>query len=240
LLGTLEESRAVEIEQRYFTDRVFFRFVQEAETGLIEDYLAGRLPPSVKSRFEERYLTVPDLRRRVEEVRGTRVLVVPRAAAPVRPIRVFLMAAALLICVGGAVFWLAGRRMPVARLPIAASASPVLATLSLSPGVLKGAGAETPQLSPSTGKGTVRLLLDLPGQRSPLLGSVRVSLASADGSWKQVWSSLRPILSTPVTGGQRVAVTLDASLLVRGDYLVEVFGADGQVIESYSFRVSRT
>jgi hypothetical protein len=112
LLGTLEESCAAEIEQRYFTDRAFFHFVQAVETGLIEDYLAGRLLPSVKSRFEERYLTVPDLRRRVEEVRGTRVRA-RTAVAPVRPIRLVLIAAILLICVGGAALWLARSRMRV-------------------------------------------------------------------------------------------------------------------------------
>jgi hypothetical protein len=46
-------------------------------------------------------------------------------------------------------------------------------------------------------------------------------------------------LSTPSPGGQRVAVILDMSLLSFGDYLVEVH-ADGQVVESYAFRVSRT
>jgi hypothetical protein len=238
LLGTLEESCAAEIEQRYFTDRAFFHFVQAVETGLIEDYLAGRLLPSVKSRFEERYLTVPDLRRRVEEVRGTRVRA-RTAVAPVRPIRLVLIAAILLICVGGAALLLARSRMRVESLPVSAGAPPVLATLSLSPGVLKGAGAETPRLSPAPGDGSVRLLLDLPGQTSPLLCSVQVSLAAAGGAWRKVWSSPQPTLSTPSPGGQHLAVILDTSLLSRGDYLVEVLGSDGQVLETYSFRVPR-
>jgi hypothetical protein len=238
LLGTLEESCAAEIEQRYFTDRAFFHFVQAVETGLIEDYLAGRLRPSVKSRFEERYLTVPDLQRRLEEVRRTRVLA-QTTAAPSRPIRLFLTAAILLICVGAAALWLARSRMLVESLPISASTPPVLATLSLSPGLLKGAGAETPRLSPAPGRGSVRLLLDLPGQKSPLLCSVQVSLASAGGAWRKVWSSPQLTLSTPSPGGQQLAVILDSSLLSRGDYLVEVLGSDGQVLETYSFRVPR-
>lgn len=238
LLGTLEESRAEEIERRYFTDRAFFHFVQSVETRLIEDYLAGRLRPLVKSRFEERYLTVPELQLRVEEVRGT-CIPARTAVAPLRPIRLVLTAAIVLIGVGGAALWLARGRMPVAALPIPTSAPPVLATLSLSPGMLKGVGAKTPELSPATGRGSVRLMLDLPGQRSPLLGSVQVSLASAEGAWRKVWSSPQPTLSTPSPGGQHLAITLDASLLSRGDYLVEVLGADGQVLETYSFRVAR-
>ena len=73
LLGTLEEGEAASVEEKYFTDRNFFLFVQGVETALIEDYLSGRLAPSVKGHFEARYLSIPDLRQRVEEVRGTRV-----------------------------------------------------------------------------------------------------------------------------------------------------------------------
>jgi hypothetical protein len=238
LLGTLEEGRAAEIEQRYFTDRGFFQFVRAVETGLIEDYLAGRLQPSAKSRFEERYLAVPDLRNRLEEVRGTQIPA-RTATAPARPGRVFLIAAILLICVGGGALWLSRSLMRVESLPVPVSAPPVLATLSLSPGLLKGAGAEMPRLSPVPGKGSVRLMLDLPGRRSPVLCSVQVSLASASGVWSKVWSSSQPVLSTPAAGGQRVAAILDASVLSRGDYLVEVLGPDWQVLESYSFRVPR-
>lgn len=238
LLGTLEDSRAAEIEQRYFTDRGFFQFLRAVETGLIEDYLAGRLEPSAKSRFEERYLAVPDLRNRLEEVRGTPVPV-RTATVPARPGRVFLMAAILLICVGGGALWLSRSRVRVESLPVPVSAPPVLATLYLSPGLLKGAGAETALLDTVPGKGSVRLMLDFPGRTSPLLCSVQVSLASASGVWSKVWSTPQPVVSTPSAGGQQVAAIVDASVLSRGDYLVQVLGPDGQVLESYSFRVPR-
>ena len=73
LLGTSTKRAASSIEERYFTDRGFFLFVQAVETALIEDYLAGRLAPSTKKRFESRYLAVPDLRRRLDEIRGIQV-----------------------------------------------------------------------------------------------------------------------------------------------------------------------
>jgi len=70
LLGTLDESTALSVEQRYFTDRHFFLFVQAAETTLIVDYLAGRLEPESRALFESRYLLIPHLKLRLEEIRS--------------------------------------------------------------------------------------------------------------------------------------------------------------------------
>jgi hypothetical protein len=42
----------------------------------------------------------------------------------------------------------------------------------------------------------------------------------------------------PSQGGQELDLVFDASMLGRGDYLVEVDGTDKQVQETYVFRVS--
>ncbi len=237
LLGELEESAAATIEERYFTDRAFFLLVQSAETALIEDYLAGRLSPSSKERFESRYLAVPDLRRRLDEVRGRQApaRVVQRH---LRLARLRLVAAALLLCLGGSALWLYRDRMRFQSLPTSAVTRPILATISLSPGLLKDSGSRLAHLRASSERGDVRLVLDLPGQTAMVVCSARVSAASTDGAWKTVWSTPHPVWSTPSQGGQQLALILDASLLGRGDYLVEVAGANRVVQETYVFHVS--
>ena len=193
LLGMLEESSAASLEERYFTDRRFFLFVQEVETALIEDYIADRLAPPIKSCFEARYLSVPELRRRLEEVRG-RPRRRPSVMVQLYRSRPLMVAAVLLVCVGIAAFWLYRGRMKVELLPTSTGARPVLATLSLSPGLLKGEGVEAPRLALPSRQGTVRLELELPGQ-TQVLGSTRVSLSSPGGAWRRIWSSSQPVWS---------------------------------------------
>src|ERR1035441_7497471 len=104
------------IEERYFTDRAFFLSVQSVETALIEDYLSERLSPSSKKRFESRYLAVPELRRRVDEVRKKQVPV-QIVGGQLRGARLRLVAAALLLCLGGSALWLYRDRMRLLSLP---------------------------------------------------------------------------------------------------------------------------
>jgi hypothetical protein len=235
LLGTLEESSAAAVEERYFTDRRFFLFVQEMETVLIQDYLAGRLTTAEKIRFEARYLSVPDLRRRLEEVRALN-LPAQVAGWQVRPARL-LIAAIIVVCVASVAFWGYNHRPRGDALSVSVPARPILATLSLSPGLLKG-DASAARLASPTGEGDVLLVLELPGRPVQTLCSSQVSLALPSGSWKSVWSTPNPIWSTSSPGGQELTVRVDASRLVRGDYLVEVSSADGKVQETYNFRVS--
>lgn len=237
LLGTLDEADAASIEERYFTDRGFSLFAQAVETALIEDYLTGRLAPPIKSRFEACYLSVPDLRRRIEEVGKMRVEG-QIATGQIHHARFLLAAAILLFCMGGAALWFYVDHLGFAPLPNTTGIRPVLATLSLSPGLLKGEAAGVARLILQSGKGKVRLVLELPGRGIPILCSAQVSLASPNGGWNRVWSTPRPVWSTPSTGGQQVAILLDSSLLVHGDYLVEIVGAGAQTRETYSFRVS--
>lgn len=237
LLGELEESAAATIEERYFTDRAFFLLVQSAETALIEDYLAGRLSPSSKKRFESRYLAVPDLRRRLDEVRA-RQFPSQGVVGQARYARLRLVAALLLVSLGGAAFWLYRVRMRFESLPPSTGSRPILATISLSPGLLKDPGSRSAELHALSARGDVRLVLELPGQAKQIVCTAQVLLALPDGTWKRVWSAPRPVWSTSFRGGQQLALILDASLLGRGDYLVEVAGADKTVQETYVFRIS--
>lgn len=235
LLGTLEENSAASVEERYFTDREFFLYVQAVETALIEDYLCGRLSASIKSRFEARYLSVPDLRRRLEEVRQQQI----RAAADSRRVygvRSLQVAAIVLVCIGGAIFWLYSDHFRFQRLPTQPTVRPILATLALSPGVSKGDRGAT--LALQKRDGDVELDLEIPGQRTQLLCSVEVLTVLADGGRQRVWLSPQLLSSHPFQGGQQVTLILASSLLPRGDYLVDLIGADSAAHETYVFRVS--
>jgi len=234
-LGTLGEDDASRVEERYFIDRGFFLLVQAIETALIEDYLAGRLALSAKNLFEARYLVVPNLRDRVEELRESHAL----AATKVRRIRnrLYVAAAVVLTCIGVGTLWLHRNPASSNSSPLSTGTRPVIASLSLSPGLIKGPSGAA-KLGPLTRKGDVQLVLELPGQRTQLLLTAQVSVATSDGRWKRVWSTPQPVQSTPGDTGQQVVLTLDSSLLPRGDYLVELTGANERVHETYSFRVS--
>jgi hypothetical protein len=232
----LGEKSTVSLEERYFTDRRFFLFVQAVETALIQDYLAGRLAPSVKSRFEARYLSVPELRLRLEEVRGTQTRPhVPRRKIPDARL---LMAAVILVCVGGAALWIYHNHTRFDSLPTSTPARPVLATLSLSPGLLKGDGVEPARLAPVSRKGDVAFILELPGQDLETLCSAKLSRALPDGLWVSVWSTPQPVWSRTSQREQQLTLRVDTSVLTRGDYLLEVVGNGSKVRETYSFRVS--
>jgi hypothetical protein len=105
LLGQLADHEASALEEKYFTDRSFFLRVRVVEQELIEDYLENRLPRSERQQFEDRYLKVPALQRRLEEVRAqwARSLPAPQPAGGWAWRAAF---AACLICALGTVAWI--------------------------------------------------------------------------------------------------------------------------------------
>jgi hypothetical protein len=105
LLGQLADPEAVALEEKYFMDPSFFHSVQTVEQGLIEDYLDDRLPRSERRQFESRYLKVPALRQRLEEVRAqwTPSPPAPRVAGRWAWRAAF---AAAVICVAGVAAWI--------------------------------------------------------------------------------------------------------------------------------------
>ena len=235
LLGTLDDCEAAAVEQKYFTDRAFFLFTRDEETRLIEDYLAARLSPPETRQFEDRYLRVPELRARVEEVRQ-RPSVIRVQSRPV--FRSLLLAAAMLvICASGVMFWLQRGAAPTPPRSASSDERPLLATLSLSPGVLKSEAGGMAEFASPAIRGNVKLVLELPGQLQRIPCVIGVSSASADGGWKEIWSTGQPVVSAPSKGGQQIAVVLDTAVLPEGDYLVQATGPGHQVRETYLFHV---
>jgi hypothetical protein len=69
LLGEASEEECSAIEREYFHDDDASEGIAAAEEALIDDYIAGRLEPVQRVRFERHYLAAPHHRRRVETIR---------------------------------------------------------------------------------------------------------------------------------------------------------------------------
>jgi hypothetical protein len=70
LLGDLSEERQVEVEDRAFADREFLDALVAAEADLIDAWVRGELSPSERRAFEQRFLTSPQRRNKVEFARA--------------------------------------------------------------------------------------------------------------------------------------------------------------------------
>src|ERR1700733_14489213 len=70
LLGALDDREASELEVLYFCNPACLRLMNNVEESLIKDYFQNRLSQAEREQFETRYLEVPELRRKLEEVRA--------------------------------------------------------------------------------------------------------------------------------------------------------------------------
>src|SRR5882724_1542124 len=130
LLGELSEAEATALEREFFSDTDVFSRLVEAETGLVDDYVRRRLPPQLRARFEQQYLSDPRRRARVEfaealttkidEVESAATVHPGRDAEPARVeargARTWLwrasMAAALVVAIAStSSLWLQSRRL---------------------------------------------------------------------------------------------------------------------------------
>jgi len=233
LLGKLDDRSAGMLEQQYFADQSVLLQMQAIEVALIEEYLDGRLKGPDRTRFEQRYLRVPELVRRLDQVRTARrehTTALPTRSPWLRPI----LAAACLAIVTVVVwqFWKTPTPPPVQIVDAPKKTSPI--TLVLSPGVVMGPGGRTVNLNLPAGEKSVRLIMELPGLVEPADFSVQVSTVGPPAT--DVWSSPSVLRSTPSAGGQTVTAELSSSRLGPGDYLVTVKDSAGAVRERYLFR----
>src|SRR5262245_24543624 len=65
LLGELSEAEMTAFEREYMNDPDVYAQLVRSETALVDDYVRRRLPPQVRQRFEEHYLSHPKRRERV-------------------------------------------------------------------------------------------------------------------------------------------------------------------------------
>lgn len=228
LLGTLPDTEASAIEERYFTNPLFFSQLRGAEIDLISTYLDGKLSPEEHARFEDRYLSAPALQAMVERVRAQRAGTVP--AAPGR--RRLAVASAIAVIVI-AVLLLRQERHP----PQSAALHPPAAgiTLFLEPGVTMGPASQSKLLKVPGSVAPVSLVLELPGETSSADYVARLRNVDADRTQPALWTST-PTRSVPRQGGQQITVTLDSSIFAPGDYILELETQGGTVRETYMFK----
>jgi hypothetical protein len=243
LLGKLGEPACTELEEKYFIDRTFFLQVQAVEFALIESYFRGQLSPADRRLFEGRYLVVPELRKRLEEVRRRKGYAMPEAPGP-RTVSAFgwrwATAAAAVLLIGAGVWTYRGARpappsppgtgAPAAQLPVIG--------MRLSPGVLMGSDAGGAVLVAPATPSVLRLTLEFPGRTTELAASAHISIVGEHGERVPVWQSAKPVMTVPAAGGQIAAFDVPTILLPRGDYVVEAGDANGQVKETYIFRAT--
>jgi hypothetical protein len=234
LLGTLDERSADALEDRYFSDRSFFNWVRAEETKLIQEHISGRLKGKSRELFEKRYFTIPDLRKRYDEVK-TLTDLEPVPHAWFLSLK-FQLAAAALICAGLASWWFSPRALRPSGLPEPAALPTVVATLTLQPGVLKAEENPAARLAPPDRPGDVLFNLESPEQ-SVTACKARLLRLAADGTWQSIWTTPQKV--SPGPGGQTLPVKVPGALLIRGEYRLELFGNNEDARKDYyRFRVS--
>jgi anti-sigma factor RsiW len=238
LLGTLDPAEAAAFEDRYFGDDAVFAELKVTENRLIADFLDGRLPPQERKLFEARYLRVPELKRRLDEVSAGRR---PVARFQFRPL--WMAAAAALVLVTAGAVWYSQQPGAPSSVLTARSVSPAEVqplAHSLVPFLAKGAGGAANQFATPPPRTPVRLNLELPGRTGAGAVEASVSLYRLDaaGARQPVWRGTAPARSEPAAADQEPSILLPPGLLVRADYLLEVKTPDGNLIGSYFFRVT--
>ncbi|HND22414.1 MAG TPA: hypothetical protein PLB18_23800 [Acidobacteriota bacterium] len=70
LLGELSESEQTAFEERFFEDDDLYEILRVTEDELIDQYVTDHLPPAQRTLFEQRFLTHPHRRERIELARA--------------------------------------------------------------------------------------------------------------------------------------------------------------------------
>lgn len=66
LLGSLEQARKTQLEERLLNDAELFEELLVAEDELVDQYIAGRLSGDDRERFESHFVVTPDRVRKIE------------------------------------------------------------------------------------------------------------------------------------------------------------------------------
>jgi hypothetical protein len=111
-------------------------------------------------------------------------------------------------------------------------------TVYLKPGQTKGDSDGTPTVHVLSANTPIRVVLDLPGESSPVNRLARISAVAPNGGRKIVWSTNDTVRSLPDRGGRKLTIEVNSSVLRTDDYIGEILTPDGRVWESYVLRVS--
>lgn len=227
LLGELPAEERSRFEDRYLGDPDLFARVEEAEAELLDEWAAGRLPPAQGARLEARFGESEAGRRRLAFARALKERAAAGAQAPGphperslpggftrhRPARVALWAAGAVAAASLAL--LAWRELSPSPPFPPDGPPPVVASLRLSPGLARGAGAGAEVALPD-GAGVLELRLD-----TPAAVAYRATVETAEG--QRVWQG-EGVASTLGSAAELV-LRLPARELAPGDYVVTLLPA---------------
>jgi len=239
LLGASEAPAREEIERRLFSDdEVFWERLSIAEDELIDDYATGALDADDRALFASHFLSTGERRARLEFARAIHAYA--RRREPGRlstwdwlrsssavPRWAMAAAALLVLTLLPAALW---RMAP-------GDATPAAVSVSLSPGLLRDAGAGVARVTLPDGCDTFHLDL-LTSADAYATYSATVHEVSGDPIWSQ-----HKLSGAARDGGVSVRLTLPCGLLPENDYWVRLTGvAPGQepaALERYDFRLLR-
>ncbi len=227
----MDAHEADALEEQYFTDRTVLLQLRAVETELIQDYLAGRLSPVERGLFEGRYLRIPELLQRVEEVRASMPAAAPQLPtlvpretrrAPGGMLKGFLfaVAAAASVCL----VWVFRHPAPTAMVAVGTIRKPAQITgksIRLQGGVSMGT-EQAARLELGGDAPTIQFRLVLPPGAAGAECSVKLSRKDRDGELNVVWESPAPMHSARVGDAWELTVDLPTALAKRGEHVFEV------------------
>ncbi len=239
LLGTSEALAREEIERRLFSDdEIFWERLSIAEDELIDDFATGALDADDRDLFVSHFLTTGERRAKLEFARAihdhARGRGIERHGAwgwlrssSAVPRWAMAAAALLVLTLLPAALW---RMTP-------GDATPAAVAVSLSPGLLRDAGAGVARVHLSDGCDVFHLDL-LTGADAFATYSATVHEVSGEPVWSQ-----HKLSGVARDGGVSVRLTLPCGLFPENDYWVRLMGiAPGQEpapLDRYDFRLLR-
>lgn len=247
LLGNLDDSRRIQLEERLLNDGELFEELLISEDELVDQYVAGRLTDDERGRFESHFLVTADRHRKFQfgqtlnkylelnDVSDAAVMPDARRfwmyqnRPALWPIRRPLVAISLvaIICLGlAAVYWTITRRD-------AASSSP-RHVVAIVPGATRSEGAGLQRVQIPLHTETVELRLPVSHIKYE---KYVAELRSGGGKVTEL-----PSATTYEDQGQKLVVFLvEADQLPSDDYHLKLNGINSagepEFIDSYPFRV---
>jgi hypothetical protein len=247
LLGDVSEEESSAIESEYFQREQSFDLMTAAEDDLIEDYLADRLAPAERGRFERVYLSIPARRRRVDTIR--RLMAAASGSIPATAQRLsrrwMALAAAVILAAAGTLWILIPSRgdrgavaenptAPIALPPPSAPAPPQTApdqpamappaparvfAVSISPITVRSAAQSAGVIIPAA---TDVITLSLEGEAGTITAS-RASIRTVTGN--EVWQGPTS-RGNDLPRGVIARLDVPAASLPVDDYVILLFGTD--------------
>jgi hypothetical protein len=259
LLGDLSGEERTVLDQRFLVESELLECSEALEDQLIRDALRGELPPDQQARFENHFLSFPELRRKYELTQA--MIVVAGVGAPgpaiaaIPPLskpafykwNVWKLVA---IAAGVAIVILAWqylslrstlryREEAIRGLELKDADRHAL-TLSfvLAPGLERRQDSKPRRLQIPAAARAVRLQLDF---ETSVQHSVYAAVLRAVDGDREVWGQ-GSLAAGQSAGLRNVVLEIPAAALAVGDYVLTLNTADTgrpQLVESYSFGVVR-